>query len=292
MLNIQGLSHSYGRNKQALRNVSFTANTGIVGVLGRNGAGKSTLMRILATIMLPSEGVVLWDSTDSIKRPEPLRQATAYLPQDTSYPSNVSARTYIRYLLSLRGTPMDGADRWLAELGLGDVANKKLHSYSGGMRQRAGLAYALACDARILLLDEPTQGLDPWERTRFHMVLAQLATNRLILFSTHIVTDIEAVANRIIVLDDGAVRYDGTPQALVADVHADPVWVVRSDIPLQQTGYTVSAVRRLADGMFETRGIGQPLPPGADLVEPLLEDRYLRMTDTRAQAQRSALAEV
>lgn len=291
MLNIQNVSHSYGRNKRALQHVSFAADKGIVGILGRNGAGKSTLMRILATLMLPSEGTVLWDSTDSIERPEPLRQATAYLPQDTSYPGNVSALTYVRYLLSLRGTPTRVADQWLTELGLGDVADKKLGSYSGGMRQRVGLAYALACDARVLLLDEPTQGLDPWERTRFHMLLAQLATDRLILFSTHIVTDIEAIANRIIVLDDGVVRYDGTPQALVEDVRAEPVWVVRSDTPLPQVGYTISAVRRLADGTLETRGIGQP-PQGATLIEPVLEDRYLRMTDKDVQVQHPTLVEV
>lgn len=279
MLELKQVAHHYDR-QLALSTVTFTLERGIVGILGRNGAGKSTLLRILATVLKPSAGVVLFNGTDAVKHPGPLRQATAYLPQDLGYPSSVTARTYVRYLLALRGADSGAAAHWLHKFGLGDVAAAKLGAYSGGMRQRVGLAYAFGCDARVLLLDEPSQGLDPWERVHLHQLLADLAAKRLILFSTHIVSDIAAIAQRIIILDRGEIRFDGSPTELMQNMDADPVWVLRSRQPRQPDGaHTVSAVRRLLDGAWETRGIGHPLPIGAVPVNATLEDRYLRMTD-------------
>lgn len=284
MLEIKDLTRTYGR-KHALRGASLHADSGIVGVLGRNGAGKTTLLRILATLLKPTDGSVLFDGRDAVASPEPLRRATAYLPQDTGYPRDVSARTYVRYLLSLRGADTGRADHWLREMGLGDVATARLGSYSGGMLQRAGLAYALACDARVLLLDEPTQGLDPWERVRFHGHLAQLAAERLILFSTHIVSDVESVANRIVVLDHGAVIYDGTPDELVTG-DPEPAWVLRDGRPPESMSaeYTITGLRRLPGGELESRGVGA-VPTGAVRVRPTLEDRYLRLTDRCYRAE-------
>lgn len=284
MLEIEGITHAYGR-KLALQGVSFSADSGVVGVLGRNGAGKTTLLRILATLLKPTKGRVKFEGHDAVTSPEPLRRATAYLPQDTGYPPDVSARTYVRYLLALRGTDPGRTDYWLGQLGLGDVAGMRLGNYSGGMRQRAGLAYALACDARVLLLDEPTQGLDPWERLRFHGLLAQVAADRLTFFSTHIVSDVEAIANRIVILDHGAVLYDGASDELGSGT-PESAWVLCDAQPPAATSaqHTITGLRRLADGALETRGIGIP-PPGAVPVRPTLEDRYLRMTDRHHKAE-------
>lgn len=278
MLEVKDVTCAYGR-KLALQAVSFKADGGVVGVLGRNGAGKTTLLRILATLLKPTDGSVQFEAHDAVASPNLLRRVTAYLPQDTGYPRDISARTYVRYLLALRGEDRGRADYWLEQLGLGNVAAARLGSYSGGMLQRVGLAYAFACNARILLLDEPTQGLDPWERMRLHGLLAQLAANRLILFSTHIVSDIESIANRIIILDRGAVVYDGAPDELVSN-GPESAWIMRDEQPLEviSTRYTITGLRRLADGALETRGVGA-LPAGALAVRPTLEDKYLRLTD-------------
>lgn len=278
MFEVQQITHYYGRTV-ALSDVSFIARSGIIGLLGRNGAGKSTLLRILATLLRPTQGTVIFDGVDAIRSPALLRRAAAYLPQDMGFPNHVSARTYVRYLLALRGNDQHGADQWLERLGLDTVADKKLGSYSGGMRQRTGLAYALACDTHILLLDEPTQGLDPWERTRLHTHLAELASDRLILFSTHIVSDIEAIANRVLIVDQGRLLYDGDVQSLLNHADGVPTWIVHSDMLWQPNpAYTITGVRRLTDGKLEIRAIGTPMPESAIRVTTTLEDQYLRLT--------------
>ncbi|MFD3163685.1 ATP-binding cassette domain-containing protein [Herpetosiphon sp. NSE202] len=277
MLNIAKLSHRY-QQKIALEQITFQAEQGIIGLLGRNGAGKSTLLRILATLQQPSEGEIFYHDQASIENPKALRQATAYLPQNMVYPAKLSARDYIHYLLRLHGNSPKAGDEWLEKLGLGSVAHKTLGSYSGGMRQRMGLAYILACETPIILLDEPTQGLDPWERVRFHEYLAAATHDRLVLFSTHIVSDIEAIAHRILIIDQGKLVFDGHPQTLTT-TSAEPTWQIEAELPIYGQGYTITNVRREIAGSVRMRGVGLPIPRGATRVATTLEDQYLRLTD-------------
>lgn len=280
LLATDGVSHRYG-DKTALDNVTIALEAGVIGILGRNGAGKSTLLNIVAGLLAPTRGAVTLDGQACEGRARrTLREAVGYLPQDLAFPVDVSADTYVGYLLGLRGITRRAGSRWLGELGLAAEAKRPLRTFSGGMLQRVGLAYALACDARLLLLDEPSQGLDPAERLRLQSLIADIADDRPVVFSTHIVGDIEAIATRMVILNEGRIVYDGSPSGFVDDGVAEPTWVLDTDRTAQALdGHTVTRVRRSRSGGVQVRGVGSPVPDGAVTVTPTVEDRYLRSID-------------
>src|SRR5881396_1401494 len=204
---IEHVSKRYGQDLWALSDFSLTLTPGVLGLLGRNGAGKSTLMRILATITRPTTGRVLWDGDDIAARPDPLRRVLGYLPQDFGIYPNLCATEFLEYLATVRGLEARTARKRIHQLlelvNLAGVRRQPLGGFSGGMRQRLGIAQALLNDPRLLIVDEPTGGLDPEERVRFRTLLSELAHDRVVILSTHIVSDVEATATTIALLAQG-----------------------------------------------------------------------------------------
>ncbi len=279
-LSIERLSKHYGQ-QVALRNVSLTCGDEMVGLIGPNGAGKTTLMRILATLIPPTTGQVTWNGQDIRAHAQGLRRVLGYLPQEFGLYEEFTARQLLRYLAAMKGLPDALARRRVDEMlelvNLESDADRTLKTYSGGMKQRVGIAQALLNDPELLIVDEPTAGLDPAERVRFRMLLASLAARRLVLLSTHIIGDVEAVASRLVLLNKGQVVADARPADLLAKA-AGQVWTVTTDPPTAlrlQGEHQVSALVQQPHGV--TLRIVSPERPHetATLIEPTLEDAYL-----------------
>jgi ABC-type multidrug transport system ATPase subunit len=252
---------------------------GVVALLGRNGAGKSTLLSIVAGIARETSGSLEFRDAPLGTNRRALRAAVTLLPQDLALDPDVSARTLVRHLLALRGRPVSTVETWLAEFGLAGTERQPIRTFSGGMRQRVGLAYAFAADTPVLVLDEPTRGLDPWERLRLARQIAVAAYTKLVVYSTHVVSDVESVAARVLVLDGGRLIHDGTPETLRAA--APPIWLLDNDKADLGGGYeraTVTAITRMSDGRYRIRCAGEEMPERAKPVEPTLTDAYLALT--------------
>jgi ABC-2 type transport system ATP-binding protein len=289
-LSIEGISKSYRGRGLALDAFSLQLGPGVLGLLGPNGAGKSTLMRILATITRPSAGRVLWNGVEVAGQPDLLRSVLGYLPQDFGVYPNLSASEFLGYLAALKGLAPDLArkriDMLLASLNLWDARDVPLGEYSGGMRQRVGIAQALLNDPQLLIIDEPTVGLDPEERARFRNLLTELAGERIVLLSTHIVSDVEATAERIAVLHRGKLVTTGTPEALVQPL-AGRVWewvVPAEAVAAVRERLRVTSTLRRPDGI-QVRAVSDASPAaGARPVPPTLEDAYLGLAGLAAAA--------
>lgn len=209
-LSVDRLSKQY-KNKIAVDRVSFSLTEGVTGLLGANGAGKTTLMRMMTGILAPTSGEITADGI--AVQTEEYRSLLGYLPQDFGYYPEFTAKEFVRYIAALKGIDKNTAKRKTDELlelvGLSDVANKKIKTFSGGMKQRVGIAQAIVNDPKILILDEPTAGLDPKERVRFRNLIAEIGKNTIVLFSTHIVSDIDSIASNLIMMRDGQIIYEG-----------------------------------------------------------------------------------
>ncbi len=210
------------KNKIAVDRISFTLTKGVTGLLGPNGAGKTTLMRLLCGILLPTSGSVSWNGMDV--GAEEYRDILGYLPQNFGYYPEFSGRDFLLYMSAVKGIRKRDALRKTEELieltGLKDAARKKVRTYSGGMRQRLGIAQALLNDPQVLIMDEPTAGLDPQERIRFRDLIADIGKNRIILLSTHIVSDLEHMADRLLIMKDGRLLWQGSISACRGDLEA------------------------------------------------------------------------
>ncbi|HET6275619.1 MAG TPA: ABC transporter ATP-binding protein [Candidatus Cybelea sp.] len=217
-IQIDALNKSYGAIR-AVRDFTLTLKPGILGLLGPNGAGKSTLMRMLSTVTRPSSGTIRFDGADVVANPEALRRTLGYLPQDFGVYPHLSASEFLEYIGALKGIPRRRLRERVAELldllNLAHVGARPLGGFSGGMRQRVGIAQALLNDPRVLIVDEPTAGLDPEERVRLRMLLEQMASDRIIIFSTHICSDIESVAKRVAIIDHGMLLANDSPENLL-----------------------------------------------------------------------------
>src|SRR5262245_1966455 len=216
MLSIEGLSKTYPGGVQALQGVTLTIGPGMFWLLGPNGAGKSTIMKILATLLEPDSGRVLFDGHDLLAEKERIRALLGYLPQDFGFYPSLSARSMLEYLAALRGISQGAerrrrVDELLDRVNLTEARNRKVGGFSGGMRQRLGIAQALLASPRLLIVDEPTAGLDPEERLRFHNLLAEISQEIVVLLSTHIVSDVSVLCSRMAVIDRGRIVADTTP---------------------------------------------------------------------------------
>ncbi len=279
-LEIEALTKRYRRGMQALRGISLDIGPGVLGLLGPNGAGKSTLMRIVATVLKPTSGTVRWNGADVVREPDALRANLGYLPQDAGVYPNLSAREFLRYVAALKGMSSNGAERkigeLLEELNLSSAGNRPLGAFSGGMKQRVGIAQALLNDPQVLIVDEPTVGLDPEERSRFRELMAGIAGERIVILSTHIVSDVETIAERVVMMAGGLPIADGPPGALAAQL-AGRAWegIVAPDrlIALRERFAVTSAVRR-RDGVL-VRLCAQRAPDGFSTAAPTLEEAYL-----------------
>ncbi|MGO8951173.1 MAG: ABC transporter ATP-binding protein [Ktedonobacterales bacterium] len=277
------LGKRYGQH-WALRQLSLRCEPGMLGLVGPNGAGKTTLMRMIGTLLDPTEGTIYWKGLDIRTHGRALREVLGYLPQEFGIYPEFSGRQFLRYLAAMKGLPTPLAHRRVDEVlelvNLEKAADRKLPTYSGGMKQRVGIAQALLNDPELLIVDEPTAGLDPAERVRFRTLLANLTSNRVIILSTHIISDVEAVASRLVILQEGRVLADTTPDALLAST-AGKVWSVTTDqaTAMQlQTMYQVSTMVNQMNGIT-LRLISTTRPIDAAIaVDPSLEEAYLLVT--------------
>ncbi|HEY1977599.1 MAG TPA: ABC transporter ATP-binding protein [Candidatus Baltobacteraceae bacterium] len=217
-LEIRALTKRY-RSVVAVDNFSLTLKPGILGLLGPNGAGKSTLMRMMATVTRPTSGTIALDGADVAKHPDPLRRTLGYLPQDFGVYPHLNAVEFLEYVAALKGLDRRAArpriDRLLEIVNLGYAKHRALGGFSGGMRQRVGIAQALLNDPKLLIVDEPTTGLDPEERVRFRTMLRELSGERIIILSTHICSDVETTADDVAIVARGKLLKRGSPASLV-----------------------------------------------------------------------------
>lgn len=285
-LEVEHVSKVYRRDITAVSDVTVSLGPGVLGLLGPNGAGKSSLMRILATVTRPTEGRVSWDGTDIVADPDALRRVLGYLPQDFGVYPHLTAREFLSYLAAVKGIAARPArkriDELLEAVQLTEAGTRKLGHYSSGMRQRVGIAQALLNDPQLLIVDEPTAGLDPEQRIRVRTLLGELAVDRHVILSTHIVSDVEAVADDIAVLGQGRLRYRGTPEGLLREARGR-VWELLAsadELPALRQRFLVSRAVRTPDGT-RVRVLAPDQPaPDASLVDPDLEDGYLWMIGT------------
>ena len=279
-LSFENISKLYG-DTVALEHIDLTLAHGVYGLLGPNGAGKTTLMRIMTDLLAPSTGRVLLDGQDIAVMGAAFRKKLGYLPQDFGVYPNFTAEQFLLYIARLKGLSKFEAKRQADDLlrmvGLEDKKQKKLKGFSGGQRQRVGIAQALLGDPEILVLDEPTAGLDPEERIRFRGIISELSQQKIVLLSTHIVSDLEAVANEIILLRKGIVLEMQTPSALLERLNGQ-VWIVTVPAENETTltrRYACSNVMH-ADGNSTLRLLADSKPcPSAIPAVPNMEDLYL-----------------
>ncbi|MDQ2716078.1 MAG: ABC transporter ATP-binding protein [Chloroflexota bacterium] len=285
------LSKRYEKGRWALRDISLRMETGVWGFVGPNGAGKTTLLRILATLMAPTQGVVTWNGQDILRHPQVLRRDLGYLPQDFGVYPQLTARELLRYIGELKGLKGPLLQRRVAAslemVHLATEADRRLRTFSGGMIRRLGIAQALLNEPRVLILDEPTVGLDPAERVHFRETIASLQGERLVILSTHIITDVEAMATDIALLQRGEILWKGTPAALQSDAPGS-TWALSVSVAeferLRATSQVSMAIRR--GGQVETRLIAPTRPhPDAMNVEPTLEEAYLCLLSENEHVQ-------
>ncbi len=279
-LSIDRLTKHYG-HKIAVDRVSATLTPGVYGLLGANGAGKTTLMRMLCAILEPTSGEVRLDGKDVVGMGEAYRDVLGYLPQDFGYYPSYTAAEFLSYIAALKGIPREAAGKRVKELlgilDLAAVADKKIKTFSGGMKQRVGIAQALLNNPQVLILDEPTSGLDPKERVRLRNLLSEYAGDKIVILSTHIVSDVEAIADEVFIMDAGQFIANGTVQELARQVKGK-VWeltVPREQGRLWQEDFTVANYRNEGEQVV-LRIISDEAPdPAAAECEPILDDAYL-----------------
>lgn len=286
-LRISNLTKEFDGFK-AVNNVSYTMGCGVYGLLGVNGAGKTTLMRMLTTLMKPTSGEILWDGQDIFTMDGRYRMLLGYLPQDFGYYPDFTVLDYLLYIASIKGirpaVAKQRAKELLKQVGLTKARNKKMKTLSGGMKRRAGIAQAMLNNPKILILDEPTAGLDPSERIRFRNLISELAEDRIVLLSTHIVSDIEYIANDILLMKDGQITVSGTSEEIIATM-PDKVWrctVPKGKIDTYLKAYKVSNVKTVSNGV-ELRIVAKN-PPAENVIQetPTLEDVFLYYFGERA----------
>ena len=279
-LTIDKVSKLYGGKVWALRDFSLELGPGVLGLLGPNGAGKTTLMNILATITRATGGAVTWNGIDLARRPDAVRSVLGYLPQDFGVYPNLNAVEFLEYLAAVKGLDAAASRRRIDELlnlvNLVDVRKRPLGGYSGGMKQRVGIAQALLNDPLLLIVDEPTAGLDPEERVRFRNLLSELSGERIVILSTHIVSDVEATATDIALVSQGKLVVHSSPEELLCQVE-NKVWewvIPSAELNAAKQHYLISSTARRSDGVH-TRLLGDAAPDGAQPATPTLEDAYL-----------------
>jgi ABC-type multidrug transport system ATPase subunit len=278
MLRIESVSKRFRSGNYGVRDVSFSVKGGVLGLLGPNGAGKTTLMQMIATVTKPTAGQIFFRDVDAVERPDELRRRLGYLPQDFGVYENLTAFEFLSYFGALKGVRSRAKVQELLEMvNLHHVASRAVGGFSGGMKQRLGIAQALINDPDLVIVDEPTAGLDPEERVRFRNVLSDLGEGRLVILSTHIVSDIESIATEIAIMREGRLVTLATPEALMQSA-AGSVWEVvlpseQFDV-VRRTMHVSGAVRR-PDGVHAR--IVSPARPVAEAMaaEPTLEDAFL-----------------
>lgn len=279
-LEIENLTKEF-QGTAAVSHVTCTMEKGVYGLLGVNGAGKTTLMRMLCTLLKPSDGRILLDGEDIFEMGAAYRKVLGYLPQDFGYYPDLTVKDYLMYIASIKGVHRAAARKrvkeLLARVGLSKAADKKMKKLSGGMKRRVGIAQAMLNYPAILILDEPTSGLDPGERIRFRNLISELSQDRLVLLSTHIVSDVESIANEIFLMKNGEFLHTGTPEEIIEGI-PERVW--RLTVPVHEASKYDKrgkvASRRNVPGGIVLRILSKERPhPDAEEEMPTLEDVFL-----------------
>ena len=280
-LQLKNLTKKY-KEKVAVNHVNTTFTPGIYGLLGANGAGKSTLMRMICDVLAPTEGEITVNGNRIVSMGEEYRRMLGYLPQNFGYYPDYSALEFMRYIAALKVIPRLSANRQVRQLmelvSLSDVANNKIKTYSGGMKQRLGIAQTLLGNPKILILDEPTAGLDPKERVRFRNIIAEFAKEKIVILSTHIVSDIEYISDYTLLMKNGRLILTGKTQDLALSLEGK-VWKIQiPEKQLEQVNdrYTVVNIHREEAGMIDVRVVSDEKPSvDAIMKKATLEDLYL-----------------
>ncbi len=279
-LQIVSLTKQFGKFK-AVDDLNMKVSNGVYGLLGVNGAGKTTLMRMICTLLTPTSGSILCDGKDIFKMDEEYRGLLGYLPQDFGYYPEFTVKEYLLYIASLKGIcPADAKKRvkeLLEQVGLSDAANKKMKKLSGGMKRRAGIAQAMLNDPKILILDEPTAGLDPTERVRFRNLISELSEDRIVILSTHIVSDIEYIAKEVWLMKDGRLVQTGSLDRILSSM-PEKVWTLttaQGEVARFMKEYKVSNIKSEQGGAQLRVLSANPPSEHAEIVSPTLEDVFL-----------------
>jgi ABC-2 type transport system ATP-binding protein len=280
MISISDLTKTYAGKVQALRGIDLEIGSGMFGLVGPNGAGKTTLMRILAGLVRPTSGAVhvLGNDVTTSHGKLATKAVLGYLPQELGLYPNLTAREFLDYIAILKGVTDRSVRRrqvtdGLQQVRLSDEADRQLKTYSGGMKRRVGIAQALLGDPQLLIVDEPTAGLDPEERVRLRNLLSDMAACRTVILSTHIVEDISQSCNDLAVIAHGKVLFRGTPRDLIARARGH-VWTINSTSERPNNGLTIVSTLQLQDTV-QYRVLGEPTGHTAAPAEPSLEDGYM-----------------
>lgn len=279
-LQFENIEKSY-KDKKVLKGISITMETGVYGLLGPNGAGKTTMIRIMADVLRPDKGRILYNGRDIHDVGDEYRAKIGYLPQDIGFYSDFTGRDYLEYSAALKGMEKVYAKKRIEELaysvGLQDDLKRRCHTYSGGMQRRLGIAQALLDNPEILILDEPTSGLDPFERIKFRNIISAFSKDRLVLLSTHIVSDVEQIARQIMMMEYGTIRHIHSSSEYIKMIK-NYVWLVEmpaEELVEYQKRAVISNVAA-KDGLMEVRVIAESKPAdNAVQTAPHLEDAYL-----------------
>ena len=279
-LKIENLYKSY-RNKEALKNINLTLAPGTYGLLGENGAGKSTLMRILTTVDFQTKGTVTYNGEDITQLDHKYREIIGYMPQDYTVFPSFTARDFLEYMGALKGISKDELSKKIPEVltfvNLAHVSNKKVKGFSGGMKRRLGIAQVILNDPQILIFDEPTAGLDAKERIRFSNIISAMSKDKIVILSTHIMSDIEAISNHLIIINQGEIVETSEIENLVEKVR-NQVWeVVVNQELFNEVNEARQVVRRKQEGdSIRVRYVGEPYEGlYNEALEPTLEDYYV-----------------
>jgi ABC-type multidrug transport system ATPase subunit len=286
---IQNLTKQFNRQKTGLDDYSITIDKGILGLLGPNGAGKSTLMKIIATISKPTKGSIFLDGEDIVKRPDQIRRVLGYLPQDFGVYPNLNAYEFLEYIAALKGVGGAGLrrriDMLLDGVNLTADAKRPIGTYSGGMKQRIGIAQALLNDPKVLIFDEPTVGLDPEERVRFRQLIADLADDCIVILSSHIVSDIETIADEVAVMQNGKLLAKGIQMEIIGHAEGKVFETVIDNNELadiKATQLIINITRQKDKSRVRYISKGNYPEPAATPVKATLEDAYLFLTRNKA----------
>lgn len=279
-LEMNNLTKKFG-DFTAVKQLNLSMTRGVYGLLGKNGAGKTTFMRMLCTLLTPTEGNILCDGRDIFKMEGEYRKLLGYLPQDFGFYPEFTVRDYLLYIASIKGIPPAVAKKrtkeLLAAVGLEKYAGRKMKKLSGGMKRRAGIAQAMMNHPKILILDEPTAGLDPNERIRFRNLISEFSEDRLVLLSTHIVSDVEYIANDIWLMNEGEIVRQGTPKQITESMK-QKVWeclVEKRAVPLLARQYKISNIKADTQGVQVRVIAGEKPAEYAKEAVPSLEDAFL-----------------
>lgn len=280
-LQISNLSKTYGNGVKAMNNINLTINKGMFGLLGPNGAGKSSLMRTIATLQNADTGTIKLGNIDAINDKLELRKVLGYLPQDFGFYPKVSALSLLDHFAVLKGISNKTerkqiVDALLQQTNLYEVRKRNVSDYSGGMRQRFGIAQALLGNPKLIIVDEPTAGLDPQERNRFHNILSEIGEQVIVILSTHIVDDVKQLCNQMVVMSKGQIVLEGTPKQVVQDMQGK-VWqaaINKEELTTYKAKYNVIS-NHISEGKMHIHAYGESQPaPEFEAIEAGLEDVY------------------